>query len=272
MAGINVLRRLPVIFGLSLLFAYPALGQSKTSKGIDGLVGPVHSVTTESATFSSENGVWVEGPREAISFIIYDTDGNDGRFGKGLQSPVAGEVKSRYDDKGREIEQVYENRDGSILVKRVFKYDGKDRKTEETDYEADGSQMRRAVFTFDEYGNTSSMSFYDERDTLTRKLTWTFDSKGNRTEWTESILRGNELSLFCKITDHYDDKGNPVEEIQYGNPEGRVTKQMFRYEFDAMGNWIKRDREWRAVEVSSGQSYTTHRITDYRTISYYPQR
>ncbi|HEX8847244.1 MAG TPA: hypothetical protein VF791_21550 [Pyrinomonadaceae bacterium] len=267
----SVTRRLAIACGLGLLFAQAAFGQTKPHRENDGLKGPVYTVMTESVTFSNEGDVWVEGQRNTVSFTVYDKGGTDARRQSSGQSAIsASEVKSRYDDKGREIEQVYESPDGKIIVKRVFKYDDKGRKTEETDYENDGSQMRRAVFTYDSYGNTSSMSFYDERDRLTRRLTWTFDAKGNRTEWTESTLRGEELALFCKITSSYDGEGNILEEIQYGNPEGSVTRQTFRYEFDAMGNWVKRDREWHAIEGGPRSAHLTHKITDYRTISYYP--
>src|SRR5207247_11404562 len=106
----------------------------------------------------------------------------------------------------------------------------------------EGKLVRRNAITFDEKGNMSSVSSFDSEDKLQRKLTWTFDKKGNRAEWTESRRQGEEMVIFEKLIDSYDDKGNVVIETQYGNPEGTVMKQFFSYEFDARGNWIKRER------------------------------
>jgi hypothetical protein len=261
------MRKLLSILGLSLVFVYPAVGQKKTSKEVDGLVGPVHTVTVESAQLSNLSGELEEGERTATLFIVYDKDGNDGRFKNAGQNISAVEPKIRRDDKGREVEHVFEHPDGSIL-KRSFKHDEKGNVIEQADNKGDGSLLGRIVFTFDASGNMTSLSSYDSNNILTRKLTWTFDEKGNRTEWTESTRRGEEMFLFCKIKSVYDDKGNVLEETQYGNPEGSITKQMLSYEFDAMGNWIKRVRTWWTVQ-QDGHALLSSGDVEYRTISYY---
>lgn len=250
-----------------MLLAASSLAQQKTAKELDELSGPVHTVTTESATLTLEAGELVEGPKTTLSFITYGTDGNDGRSGGTAASLSPIEPTRKLNEKGEEIERVYKNADETIARKTVFSRDGAGRVIEETDYKPDGSLMSRAVFTYDGGGNTDSMSFYNSQNVLTRKLTWVFDKKGNRTEWTESNLRGKEFRLFCKITSVYNDKNLVIEETQDGNPEGVITKKVFSYEYDATGNWIKRDRAWWYTQ--SGQTQLGGMDRTYRTISYY---
>jgi len=267
------MKKLITAISLNLIFTCLAVGQAaKTSKEVDGLAGPVQSAVTESVELSNENGEWVEGERTVVSLITYDKDGHDGRFNNALQnqSPVGSIGRVRRDEQGREIEHVTDLPDG-VTIKRTTKYDEKGMIAEQADYKGDGSLLTRTAYTYDARGHTTSLASYDSSNVLTRKLTWTFDEKGNRTEWTESTRRGSELLLFSKIVSVYDDKGNVMEETQYGNPEGTVTKQTFSYDFDSLGNWIRRDREWRRTELESGQSYVVSRAREYRTISYYPQ-
>jgi hypothetical protein len=267
------MRKLLLIIGLYLILVCPTVGQKKTPKEANGLVGPVHTVTAETAQLSNLSGEWVEGDRTTSFFIVFDKDGSFGKDGNDEHlnnSPIGGcpgESKIRRDDKGREVESVCEFPDGMIF-KSTFKYDDKGNVTEQANYKGGDSLIGRIVSTYDASGNMTSLDSYDSKNILTRKLTWTFDAKGNRTEWTESTRRGEELLLFCKIKSRHDDKGNVVEETQYGNPEGSITRQTLSYEFDAMGNWIKRVRMWWTVQPDGKASLSSADV-EYRTIAYY---
>ena len=249
---------------LVLLFSAEAPGQTKTSKEIDGLIGPVHTVTSIFVDMAKVEGVWVESKRHAPSVITYDENGNDGRFGPGdrLESSAGG--TPIYNEKGQVIERRTIAPNGEEIFKLLFAYDDAGNQTEQSEIDH-GKLRRKVVSTFDEKRNRTTLGEYDSEDKLYRKLTWTFDEKGNRIEWTESHREGNEMVLFEKLVDTFDDKGNLLTETQYGNPEGAVIRTTYLYEFDARGNWISCEKSFLAGDSNevASKSMTLRAITYY---------
>ena len=262
----KAVRRLSVSLGFIGILAAGVNSQTKTSKEIDGLIGPVHKVVTVHITFVKTGDSWVEDKTTTGPVMTYDENGNDGRFGNGAGSELGmGGGTLKYDEKGRVIERQFYSGDNELIGKICFSYDDAGRLAEISEQDGQGRQRRRHTQTFDDKGNMTSLSTFDGDNKLTRKLTWTFDSNGNRTEWTESLLRGSEMALFEKITYSYDERGNVLIQTQYGNPEGTIMKQIFSYEFDARGNWIKRER----LIVAADSSEAHARDVDLRSITYY---
>lgn len=255
-----------IIVALALMLLLSALitAQSKTSKEIDGLIGPVHTVTSVIVDMARVEGVWVESKRYPGTTIVYDEKGNDGRFGAGDLSESAGSGTPIYNDKGQVIERRVTGPNGIVVSKLLFAYDDAGNLIELSDYDH-GKLRRRIVLTFDDKRNRTSAGEYDSENKLYRKLTWTFDEKGNRTEWTESHRQGEEMVLFEKLVDTFDDKDNLLTEIQYGNPEGSVMRSTYVYEFDARGNWISCER---AFLVSDSNEVASKSVT-LRAITYY---
>jgi hypothetical protein len=258
---------LKTISALALILLLSTLinAQSKTSKEIDGLIGPVHTVTSVMVDMAIVEGVWVESKRYPGTTIIYDEKGNDGRFGPGdILSESGGSGTPIYNDKGQVSERRVTGHDGIVISKLLFAYDDAGNLTDLSDYDH-GKLRRRVVSTFDEQHNRTSLGEYDTENKLYRKLTWTFDEKGNRTEWTESHRQGEEMVIFEKLVDTFDDKNNLLTEIQYGNPEGTVTRSTYVYEFDAQGNWISCER---SVLVGDSNEVASRSMT-LRAITYY---
>ncbi|MDX6576312.1 MAG: hypothetical protein QOE96_2265 [Blastocatellia bacterium] len=254
------------VLALIVVFSSSAISQSKTSKEIDGLVGPVHTVTTVSISLTRVGDAWTEGERRMGPVMTYDEKGNDGRFGNGNTGPgLSAGGFHKYNDKGQEIEKGYYGPGNVLVMKFLMSYDEAGHVIEETEQDGDGSLRRRHTFAFDDKGNMTSLGTYDGANKLTRKLTWAFDEKGNRTEWTESLLKGEAMALFERITYTYDDKANVLLQTQYGNPEGMVMKESFSYEFDTRGNWIKRDRS-----IAYADSFEiVSKDIDLRSITYF---
>ena len=64
-----------------------------------------------------------------------------------------------------------------------------------------------------------------------------YDDKGNKVEESEY---GSGGELIRRETNKYDEKGNMVE-ANYYNLEGSLNdKSTYKYEFDNHGNWLKR--------------------------------
>ena len=260
-------RRILLTVGFILALAFSVNSQTRTSKEIDGLVGPVHSVVTAHISYLKTDDRWVEDKTTTSPVVTYDENGNDGRLGLGENSEVGsragGSVK--YDDKGRVIERDFYDQNNELAGKILFTYGDGGHITEVSQEDGKGRLQQRHTSTFDDKGNRTNLSTFDGDNKETRKLTWTFDAKGNQTEWTESLLKNDEMVLFERITYTYDDRNNVLVQTQYGNPEGSIMKQIFSYEFDDRGNWVRRERLLFAGDATEANG----RDVDLRSITYY---
>jgi TonB family protein len=95
--------------------------------------------------------------------------------------------------------------------------------------------------------------------------TTTYDQKGTRVDTAYFLAAGG--SLTGKEVYKYDERGNIVEMTLHNEDGTLLAKEVYTYEFDAVGNWVKMTT---AVAVIEGGKVTFEpsEVT-YRTISYY---
>jgi protein TonB len=95
--------------------------------------------------------------------------------------------------------------------------------------------------------------------------TTTYDQKGNRVDNAYFLAAGG--SLTGKEVYKYDERGNIIEMTLHNDDGTLLAKEVYSYEFDALGNWVKMTT---AVAVIEGGKVTFEpsEVT-YRTISYY---
>ncbi|MDT7806466.1 MAG: periplasmic protein TonB [Acidobacteriota bacterium] len=95
--------------------------------------------------------------------------------------------------------------------------------------------------------------------------TTTYDQKGNRVDNAYFLAAGG--SLTGKEVYKYDERGNIIEMTLHNDDGTLLAKEVYTYELDALGNWVKMTT---AVAVIEGGKVTFEpsEVT-YRTISYY---
>ena len=160
----------------------------------------------------------------------------------------------KYDEKGNMIEQNSYNDDGSLCFKTKSKYDEKGNKIELIIYYTDGSLCCETTYKYDEKGNKiEQIIYYHENGNQSIETTYEYDEKGNMIE---------KYSYPSKMTYEYDEGGNVIEEdsYEYGDLSRKCT---YKYEFDAMNNWIKLTSITKTVGVPKD---ITERV---RVIKYY---
>ena len=92
-----------------------------------------------------------------------------------------------------------------------------------------------------------------------------YDVKGSKTQNQYFPIAG--ATLTGREVYKYDDKGN-ISEMTLLNPDGSlVSKEVYKYDFDSVGNWVKMITSIAVVE--SGKIDFEPTETTYRTISYY---
>ena len=124
-----------------------------------GLKGPIRSYRIEVATFVSQDGNHVEGPRVLRAEASFNKDGNrtDLRI---------------YDDKG-------------VLARRIaMTFDGR-KMTEAINYDGKGKMWLRTVFSFDDEGRANGSTTYNGEGTLLSKRVTKRNNRGLVTESTE---------------------------------------------------------------------------------------
>lgn len=163
---------------------------------------------------------------EIISYA-YGADGSNGEF-------IGGE-KYFYDSEGNLKEEYYLPNDRSVTTKKIYTYDAKGNKTTEIDYCPGCSAiLSKKVMVYDKNG----------------KIIETQEYKGD-----SSLLRKNRMS--------YDERGNQISISSYDSDGHLEFKEIRSYEYDKIGNWIKRIE--RIDHKNSKQSV----ITIFRKIVYF---
>jgi TonB family protein len=95
--------------------------------------------------------------------------------------------------------------------------------------------------------------------------TTTYDVNGRKIDTVARPVEGSAPS--GKEQYHYDDKGNITEMIVRGNDGSILSKEIYQYEFDELGNWKKMTTSV-AVYEDGKLSFEPVEVT-YRTITYY---
>ncbi|HJQ30580.1 MAG TPA: TonB family protein [Pyrinomonadaceae bacterium] len=95
--------------------------------------------------------------------------------------------------------------------------------------------------------------------------TTTYDQKGNRVDTAYYLAAGG--SLTGKEVYKYDERGNIVEMTLHNDDGTLLAKEVYTYEFDAVGNWVKMTTAVAVIE-SGKVTFEPSEVT-YRTISYY---
>ncbi|HST52025.1 MAG TPA: TonB family protein [Pyrinomonadaceae bacterium] len=95
--------------------------------------------------------------------------------------------------------------------------------------------------------------------------TTTYDQKGNRVDNAYFLEAGG--SLTGKEVYKYDERGNIVEMTLHNDDGSLLAKEVYTYEFDAVGNWVKMTTSVAIIE--GGQVTFEPSEVTYRTISYY---
>ncbi|MFL6333437.1 MAG: energy transducer TonB [Pyrinomonadaceae bacterium] len=95
--------------------------------------------------------------------------------------------------------------------------------------------------------------------------TTTYDQKGNRVDNAYFLAAGGTLT--GKEVYKYDERGNIVEMTLHNDDGTLLAKEVYTYEFDAVGNWVKMTTSVAMMEGGK-VTFEPSEVT-YRTISYY---
>ena len=186
--------------------------RAQANREQDRLIGPVQSVSTVVAEFTTNDGKSVEGPRVPLHTVSYDALGN-------------------------RVKRVEFNRDGSIAQTFVYNYDAEGRNTGYEDYVTGLSTPRKHIYKLDQAGHRVGYRIVqptgkDGDETYAYK----YNESGN--------LVAEELyyktTLISRNENAYDQQGRLVLRTSY-NPDSTVSSRI-RVSFAPHGKPVERTR------------------------------
>jgi antitoxin component YwqK of YwqJK toxin-antitoxin module len=240
------MRRSLIALFIGLIMSCPTNAQKRKSDWEhDGLIGRVRRIREEIATMQSDSGTWKEGRRKIVKTTGYDRDGNvrEEIFGR---RPTERHFSYYYTKEGERVQNYYGlglrpdssfNDIAQIGVRTRFKYDADGNRVEEATYRH-GDLMGKVTTAYDSAGKKHEQNVYDRDGRTIARLIFNYDEKGN-------------LALVSDFT----------------SPSALKIKEAYAYEFDSIGNWIKRTTS-RPVRDRYPIRMEPVEVT-YRTISYY---
>ena len=227
----------------------------------DNLTGNVASVLTESfrytpedditevAVFNSEDGL-VEYDEAGRKVSESDEDGNVKQFehnSKGYLKSIRTyyvdsdttllstiEFKNRCN--GDTKEQKTFDKDGKLVSRSVFSYDGDNVKI--TDYDASGNKTSETDLAFRDK-NVLNYRIMPVEAEVDHRMEAEYDENGILL--TKNFVSKYEGSGLVRQTLTFNEKGLPVKSESENPDLDEPAVETYTYEYDPMGNWIKKE-------------------------------
>jgi hypothetical protein len=260
----------------------------QTDREREGLLGPISKVVVKS------------GP--TVTIRTYDYTGNlfeiEHRRSPPADQPELGDSVDKlvytYDTKGNRISEMIADRDGETYPSRLYAYDGAGNRMAEAAYHMCGTFDSLHIYTCDAqrllredllYQGRSlfrQVNSHDDRARIVKSLSYrngilqsathsTYDQNDRLTEQRVYLPDG---SLRSTTTYQYDDRGNRTgEEFTHSAHASLNSKEVSAYEYDSIGNWIKRTTRRLVIPVDDGGAplsepvEVTERYITYHEIS-----
>jgi hypothetical protein len=249
-----------------------------------GLVGKVRVVKRESASLRQEGDALIEGSLVTESIAVYDDRGNEVESSFPKFGIYNRRTCLKYDSNNRLLERNLCGLEDTVQTFYVYNVSGK---LIEEIYKPSLGQTGRKHYSYKEDGDLVKISEYDKQGTPISQIVLSkdgngqtikrrsvfgapdsgfyimkYDQKGNLIESTSYQQAGMPVvqSIYT-----YDSKGNTIREVTYSPSQPNGFGKGFMYQYDAMGNWIKRTTK----EFDGKQPEEKPSSVEYRSITYY---
>ena len=258
------------------------------------LFGPVRAVATDQALFVREDDPsrgWREAERLRIQTAQYNarrllterTDfapdgaiivrvrrlyGAAGRLLKvrlyNTRDELWRETTRVHDASGLMVRAVSTDADGELWFRDEYRHDEDGRPIEVEHYDPDGTFLHRALFRYENNKLIGERLLLDADGAPISKNTYKHDMDGRL---NEVVTYGRGGTIVSRWEYQYDKQGNESEWTAY-RADGTIRrKELFTYEYDDFGNWVKMvTSEW--VPSETGGEIEPAEVV-YRGIRYH---
>jgi hypothetical protein len=169
-------------------------------------------------------------------------------------------------ERERKVKETLNDASGSVVFKVIYTYDNNGNLTQTISYKDDKSIDHKNVYAYDKTGNRIEVTTYRSDNSIDNKVTYTYDEKRHK---TKSVINKYKMdgSLDEKRVALYNETGYLTETSTY-NADGLLQeKETHSYEFDSVGNWIKKTTLKWVIKDGKLSPETPH--INKRIITYY---
>ena len=259
----------------------------------EGLIGPVESVVTRESLMVQTDRF------DPYGRLIERSQGDEnGSRGWGTLR-----FFYEHDQAGRKVAEAVRDGRGALVKETRFAYDDHGHRSAEVATWSDGSFENASLYDYDERHRIRGIH-YNAPQIINRNF-YTFDAAGRliRERFERNygydadggrVMKSDRFDLGYDVSLRYDDQGRIRQKVvidlggvaqgrsEFGyddhgsqnderifNAEGRITdRKAYRYEYDAVGNWIMEAFQW--WKVTAGRETLEQFHIRERDISYYP--
>ena len=278
---------------LTLGLAIPSFSADLSDREEDGLLGDVLSIETrESLLVQTDRydpvGRLIERVQSGVETsqglwplrFVYTYDQAGRRTAEVVQDArgaVVKETRSVYDDRGNRSAELAAWGDGTFENVSLYEYDDEHRRVRGLHFNG-VRVINRNLYAFDpagrlvrerfernyHYNAVGAQVVMTDRFDTGYEVAIVYDERGQVREKIVSDLRGRRQG---RSEFQYDEHGTQVEE-RIVNTNGQLTeRKVYRYEYDAVGNWTKETLQW--WEITDGREALKESHVRERNILYY---
>ena len=262
------------------------------------LVGPIRTVRQERVLFVNPAGrpsEWLEDERVLVDIARYDRAGR--LVEKTSYAPDGAQsvrLVRTYDAAGRlTVQRLYDSAD-TLWRTTDYSYDAEGHLILAVSTDADGDLWFRDVYRPNPDGTTARVDHHDPDGTLLHSARFTYDGQGRIARRMLSDADGSAISgnaytygptgnvvavvtqgrngaLVSRWLFEHDEHGNEREWMELGADGALRKKEIYAYEYDERGNWLKRvTSEWVPRPGGTGEAGVFEPAEAlYRTLTYY---
>jgi len=254
--------------------AVPLAGTAgQTDRERAGLRGPAQTVSR--GGFSEAPFGVSEGGRTVST---YDLQGNETETA--YYNPPAGggslfqRAVTTYDAQARKTQTALYERDGSLRYTIFYTYDPQGLLREQISCDAQGC-FDKVTYQYDAQENLREEIAYSvDGASIRSRFVYTYDARGHRIETTTYDAHDDGFGHEWKTVETYNPQGDVSERTTYftrkaGDPSAEEeqeipspSKQVYTYEYDARGNWLKQTL-FQCEPTCRQLSVTTRTLTYY---------
>jgi hypothetical protein len=178
----------------------------------------------------------------------------------------AGRLTSRsvitYDSSGKKVQTTYFNPNHTVNHHQLYVYDENGNKVQETHLNPDGTARVTIKYRYDGGNLPTEVTYYKSDGTLSTRHVYADDKQKNQRMW----IGYKEGVVVRKSAEVYGENGIVSEAHEYGSRDAPHTKSTYSYEFDSVGNWVKRIA---VIERLTPENRSIEIDVRYRSFTYY---
>jgi len=158
----------------------------------------------------------------------------------------------RFNEKGQGVEDLQYNAEGELIAKTLYQFDNNGNAIEETNYDENGELSEKKINTYNEQNVlVHSEIIYHNSEMDSKHISQHIFEHGKAIKVEHCTYNLIDEPNF-EIIEYLDNYGNSVKRhFNSHNASEPIKKTVYQYEYDDLGNWIKKQSYENGILIKS---------------------